>query len=222
MWSSGLVKSVHHQIKKDMSQELSFSVIKERHQELMVDGVSFDMRALIAYLITSFGLEKAAKEGTFEIVVTVDGAKLDERTQHLTIDFKIYDKHTKDPVTVKCIYCNDDGEGEESHLDNLLSGSWCFPIISIIAKDNKETYEHYLRPIFEYCDDLRTVCVPELGWNHFLMSEPQNNKSCQLCLRRDGAAKSPGCTYFWRLCKIKSDDIAIEHQVTCTQKMLPS
>jgi hypothetical protein len=119
IWSSGWVKSVHRQIEKDMSQELSFSVIKERHHDLMVDGVSFDIRALFAYLITSFGLEKSATEGTLEIYVTVDGAKLDERTQHVTIGFKICDNRAKDPVTGKFIYCNDDGEGDESHLDNL-------------------------------------------------------------------------------------------------------
>jgi hypothetical protein len=40
-------------------------------------------------------------------------------------------------------------------------------------------------------------------------------KSCQLCLKRDGTAKSLGCTYFCHLCQIKSDDIAIENQVPC-------
>jgi hypothetical protein len=106
-----------------MSQEIRFSVINEMYQDLMVDGVSFDMRALFAYLITSFGLEESAKEGTVGISVTVDGTKLDERTQHVTIGFKICDKRAKDPVTGKFIYCNDDGEGDESHLDNLQSGS---------------------------------------------------------------------------------------------------
>jgi hypothetical protein len=50
------------------------------------------MRAMFAYLITSFDLEEAAKEGKVEIDVTVDGAKLDERTQHVTIGFNFFDK----------------------------------------------------------------------------------------------------------------------------------
>jgi hypothetical protein len=57
---------------------ISFSLIKDRHQEMMVDGAHFDMQPLFEYLITSLGLSEEACHRNVEISVTVGGAKLDD------------------------------------------------------------------------------------------------------------------------------------------------
>jgi hypothetical protein len=97
----------------------------------------------------------------------VDGAKLDDNSGHVTIGYKICDKREKYPVTGKYIYTNTEGEKDDEHMDNLQSGAWCFTILSIFAKDNTETYEEYMHPISAYCEELRTVGVPEKGWKTF-------------------------------------------------------
>jgi hypothetical protein len=99
--------------------------------------------------------------------------------------------NVKDPVTGQYMYTDSEGFKDDNHLDNLQSGAWCFPILSILAKDNNGTYEKYLRPIFEYCEELRTVGGPNLGWKPFIVSEPHDMQSCWICLHRVGAAKSP-------------------------------
>jgi hypothetical protein len=191
VWSSSQVNRVQRQAEIHMQEVISFTVVKETHQETYVDGVRFDIRALFEYLITSFGLSEDSCHRNIEIYVTVDGAKLDENSGHVTIVFKICNKNAKDPVTGKYIHTHLEGLKDDDHVDNLQSGAWCFPILSILAKYNKGTYEKYLRPIFEYCEELRTLGVTTLGWKPFIFSEPQDMKSCWLCLHRGGAAKSP-------------------------------
>jgi hypothetical protein len=99
LWSSSHVKRVQRQAEIDMQEVISFTVIKETRQETNVDGVRFDMQALFDYLITSFGLSEDACHRNVEISVTVDDAKLDANSGHVTIGFKIYNKNAKDPVT---------------------------------------------------------------------------------------------------------------------------
>jgi hypothetical protein len=74
LWSSSQVKRVQRQSEIDMQEVISFTVIKETHQETNVDGFRFDMRALFEYLITSFGWSEDACHRNVEISVTVDGA----------------------------------------------------------------------------------------------------------------------------------------------------
>jgi hypothetical protein len=143
----------------------------------MIDGVRFDRRALFYYLNESFGLSDDAKVRNVEIYVTVDGAKLDDNSGHVTIGFKICDKRAKYKVSGKYIYANVEGEKDDEQMDNLQSGIWCFPIVSIFAKNNKEMYEKCLRPISAYCAELRTVGVPAKGCRPSLVSEPQNVNS---------------------------------------------
>jgi hypothetical protein len=85
----------------------------------------------------------------------------------------------------------------------------------LLAKYNKDTYEKYLRPIYEYCEELRTVGVPKDGWKTFLASKPQDMKSNWLCLKRGGPDKSQGVKRFCPLCKIRSNDIAPPNLVQC-------
>jgi hypothetical protein len=57
---------------------------------------------------------------------------------------------------------------------------------------------------------------PALGWKPFLVIEPQDMKSCWLCLHRGGAEKYPSVKHFFHLCHtIRSDDIALLNQVPC-------
>jgi hypothetical protein len=177
VWSSSQAKRVQRQAEIDMQEVISFSLIKETHQKTMVDGVRFDMRALFECLITSCGLSEEACHRNVEIYVAFGGAKLDDNSGHVTAGFKICDKSAKYHVTGKNIYTNVEGLKDDDHLDNLQSGAWCFPSVSILAKDNKGMYEKYLRPIFGYCEELRAAGVPKHGWKPCIISEPQDMKS---------------------------------------------
>jgi hypothetical protein len=198
-----------------MQEVISVTVIKERHQDALVDGVRFDMGALFECLIESSGLSEDAKHRNVEIAATVDDARLDDNCQHITIGFKFCDKLAKYPVTGKYIFANEDGEKDDEHIDNLQSGAWCFPALSFLATESMGTYEKYIRPIYEYCEELGTVGVPKNRWKPFLVSEPQDMKSNWLCLKRGGPAKSPGIKHFCHLCQIRSNDISLPNQLPC-------
>jgi hypothetical protein len=74
--------------------------------------------------------------------LTVDGAPIDDKIRHVTIGFKICDKAARCPI-MKVLIFNEEKEGP-----NLQSGKFCFPVAMLLAKDNKETYNKYLREIF--------------------------------------------------------------------------
>jgi hypothetical protein len=71
------VNRLQRQAEIDIQDVISFTVIKETHQEMNVDGLRFDMWALFEYLIASFGLSEGACHRNIEFSVTVYGAKLD-------------------------------------------------------------------------------------------------------------------------------------------------
>jgi hypothetical protein len=213
---SGSVKGIHRQIEKNMHEEIHFEVIKNQDGESVIYSIKFDMRAFFAYLVKAFGLEKEAKIRNVEISITVDGAKLDPNTNHVTIGFKICDKMARDPVSGKFLFLNDEGVSDSHHLDNMQSGAWCFPILAVVAKDNTQTYDKYLRQIFEFGKELRHHGFDDNseGWLPFNVSEPQDMKSNWLCLQRGGAAKGPGVTHLCHLCQCKSDDISLPKFLT--------
>jgi hypothetical protein len=155
IWGSGSVKGIHRQIEKDMHGEIHSEVIKDQYGESVIDGIKFDMRSLCDYLVKAFGLEKEAKIRNAEILITVDGAKLDPNTHHITIGFEICDKMARDPVSGKFLFSNDEGVSDAQHLDNMQYGACCFPILTDVAKDNKQTYDTCLRQIFEFGKELR-------------------------------------------------------------------
>jgi hypothetical protein len=102
---------------------------------------------MFSYLVRHFGLEEYAKNGTVEMIITVDAGKFDDNVTHMMTCYKIVDKRARDPITKTIIY---------SELRNMQSGQWCFSSMTILAKDSKETYGHFLKPIFDECHDLRT------------------------------------------------------------------
>jgi hypothetical protein len=103
---------------------------------------------------------------------------VDDHCGHETVGFKIVDKDATYPISGKIIFYE---------LDNMQSCTWCFPIMMMIAKDDKDTYDKYLRDIFKFCDRLHTEGRDQ--WNSFNIADPQDMKSLQLCLTRGGASK---------------------------------
>jgi hypothetical protein len=118
------------------------------------------------------------------MAITVDGAKLEDKVHHVTIEFKICDKRACDPITGELIFYENLPYGEEG---NMQSAEWCFRLMVIIAKDNKGTYDKHFRDFFAFCDKVRTTSIN--GWKPFLISDPQDMKSTQIVLDRGGAAK---------------------------------
>jgi predicted nucleic acid-binding Zn-ribbon protein len=208
LWSSSSVKRVFRKIEIEMKDEISFKVIRDRNGKgQIVDGIRFDTKQLFTYLVHHFGLSEEAKVRQVEIALTVDGAPLDDKIGHVTIGFKICDKAARCPIT-KVLIFNEEKEGP-----NLQSGKFCFPVAMLLAKDNKETYNKYLREIFNDVQVLRSEGIPELGWLPFDIPEPQDMKSFQLCLGRGGACK--GTNYFCHLCQLHSDSVQLPNQIAC-------
>jgi hypothetical protein len=143
-----------------------------------------------------------------EMAITVDGATLDDHVHHVTLGIKICDARACDPVTGELWFDQSKADGDEG---NLQSASWCFPVICIIAKDDKNTYEKYFREIFEFCQKLRTKSFN--GWQPFRISEPQDMKSTQIVLNRGGASKVK--QDLCQLCYCTSTQLALPNQVPC-------
>jgi hypothetical protein len=77
----------------------------------------------------------------------------------------------------------------------MQSSKWDYPITVLLEKDSKETYERYIRPIFQFTEKLKTEGLGE--WLPFYVAEPQYTKSLQLCLARGSAAKvKPHCVRY--------------------------
>jgi hypothetical protein len=156
---------------------VAFKLIGERHDDTWIDGVQLNVKDLLIYLIKHFGLEEKARASGCEIAITVDGAKLDDYYIHVTCGFKMTDKDARDALTGKLL------------LPTIQSSNNAFSTMYIITKDNKSTYNKFLRHISEFGQELRDDGIPELGWKHFRVSEPQDMKSSQLCMNSGGAAK---------------------------------
>jgi hypothetical protein len=95
---------------------------------------------------------------------------------------------------------------------------WCFPVMMIISKDNKSTYKKYFDYILDFCNKVRAngwTTKDGTQWNTFLVPEPQDMKSHQLCLGVGGACNGPGVVHFCHLCSRTSDDVAVPNQIGC-------
>jgi hypothetical protein len=179
VWSTGTVKDVHRAVELEMKTKASFKLIGERHEYMCIDGVQLDFNELLIYLIKHFGLEEKVHTRGCEIAITVDGAKLDDYCIHVTCGFKITDKDARDSLHIDI---DNPLKRGKLLLLTIQRSKNTFPITSIIAKDNKFTYNKFLRHIFEFSQELRDVEIPELGWKPFCVSEPQDMKSSQLCI----------------------------------------
>jgi hypothetical protein len=88
-----------------------------------------------------------------------------------------------------------------------------------VAKDNKQTYDKYLRQIFEFGKELRHHIFDDndVGWLPFNVNKPQDMKLNWLCFQRGGggAAKGPGVMHFCHFCQCRSNDISLLNLLTC-------
>jgi hypothetical protein len=94
----------------------------------------------------------------------------------------------------------------------MQSDTWCFPVMTIIVKDYNSTYKKYFDYIFDFCNEVRAngwTTKDGTQWNPFLVPEPQDMKSHQLCLGVGGACKGPGVVHFCHLCSRTGDDVAV-------------
>jgi hypothetical protein len=180
---------VFRKIEIEMKDEISLMVIRDRNGKgQIVDGIIVDTKQLLTNLVHHFVLSEEVNVRQVEIALTVDGAPLDDKIEHVTIGFKICDKATRCPIMNVLIF------DEEKEGPNLHSGKFCFPVAMPLTKDNKETYNKYLHEIFNDVQVLRSEGIPELDWLPFEIPEPQDMKYFQLCLGRGGACK--GTNYF--------------------------
>jgi hypothetical protein len=206
MRSSGTVKDVHHAVEREMKMKVSFKVIGERHGDMWIDGVQLGMKEILIYLIEHFGSEENARATGCEIAIMVDGSKLDNYCIHVTCGFKMTDNDPRDTLEVDE---KDPLERGKFMLQTFQLYKNAFPITSIIAKDNKSTYNKFLHHIFEVVQEFSDVGVPELRCKPFRVSEPQYMNISQLCMN---AKQIP---YFCHLFQKHSDNIGRPNQMPC-------
>jgi hypothetical protein len=184
LWSSSSIKGCMREVEKEMKETVGWKNIRERHKDKIIDGIKYDTEKFFTYLLNSFHLGELAKHDTFEMAITVDRAKLEDKVHHVTIWFKICDKRARDTTAGEICFDENLPDGEEV---NMQSAEWCFPVMVILAKDNKGTYNKYFRDIFAFCDKVRTTSIN--GWKPFRISDPQDMKITQIVLDRGGASK---------------------------------
>jgi hypothetical protein len=127
------------------------------------------MMELFIYLIKHYGLEEKARTPGCEIAITADSVKLDDYCIHITCGFKMTDKDARDHLVIDN---NDTPKRAKLLFVTMQSERNLFPITSL-AKDNKSTYNTFLRHIFYFGQELRDAGIPEIGWKPFLVAEPQ-------------------------------------------------
>jgi hypothetical protein len=58
VWSSSTVKDVHRAVERQMKKKISFRVIGERHDDMLIEDVELDVKELLIYLVKHCGLDK--------------------------------------------------------------------------------------------------------------------------------------------------------------------
>jgi hypothetical protein len=82
---------------------------------------------------------------------------------------------------------------------NMQSNQWYFPLMTLLAEYNKSTHKKYFDHILDFCNELRVNGLPlddGTNWQPFLVPEPQDMKTYQLCLVVGGADNGPGIVHF--------------------------
>jgi hypothetical protein len=182
VWSLGTIKKVHRKVESNMHQIIPMTVIEEVHDKNLVDGISFDIEALLIHVIKMCGLSEKSQSTNVEIAITIDGAKFEGKWCHIKIGFKIVDVNVVDPNT------------GEKLFRNMQSDQWCIPIMYLIAKYSNSTYHKYFGDILDFKNRMRTEGLTlEYGthWNTFIIPKPHEMKSHQLCIGCGGASKGP-------------------------------
>jgi hypothetical protein len=207
MWSSGSINRIHRALELKMQEIIPMKLIDEIHVGDAVYGIHFNEEVVLRYIIEKFGLSDKAKHGTVEIIMTIGGAKLEGGFMHMTIGFNLDGVDSIDPNTDEKVY------------KNIQSEQQSFPLITLVTKDNSRTYSTLFDHIFDFCNKVRDQVMTATDgtyWNPFLIPEPQDMKSNQICIGRGGASKGPGVLHFCHLCMCTmctSDEIMLPNQV---------
>jgi hypothetical protein len=122
-----------------------------------VDGVEIDPKKLIIYLVQSFGLEEKTKTEGVEMCITCYSTKLDEYLCNITGGFKFSSKDSRNPLTIND---NDILKCGMLLFNTMQSEKNCHPSISVIAKDTKASYTHFLGVLFACRRSLRDIGIP--------------------------------------------------------------
>jgi hypothetical protein len=200
--SSSTVRSTMDLAEHMMTVKVPWKIVQGSKGQIH-DGFEFDNKSLFIHLVKSFGLEEKAKRGELEMAITIAGAKLDAKINHISWGFKLTDVDSRCPVTNKLIY---------SKFKTMQSDSWSFPGKKIFEEDNKETYELSF-PGKHIVREVRNNGIPELGWLPCAIAEPQDMKAHQITLGRGGAAKR--CHQFCRCCVKRYVEIDAENVCPC-------
>jgi hypothetical protein len=101
-----------------MKSDIGWTVISEKHNCKLVDGIKFDHGKLFTYLIEKFHLGDIAKTSSVEMAITVDGAILDDHVHHVTLGFKICGTRACDPIRGELLFDQSKADGDEGNLQS--------------------------------------------------------------------------------------------------------
>jgi hypothetical protein len=165
---------MHRAFEDVMMKEMDLKPINVRHNDTWIDRVEIDAKKLLIYLVNHYGLAVKARTVCIEVSIAVDSTTLDDYCCHMIAGWTSIDVTTRDPLIV-------DEHDPEKHLkllvETIQSENCCFPMITLILKDNKATYHTLLRHIFAFCKEIRENRIPKLGWLSFRVVKPQDTKS---------------------------------------------
>jgi hypothetical protein len=177
--SSSTICNTMNVAKKTMTTKVPWKIVQGSKGQIH-GGFEFDTRTLFIHLVRSFGLEEQAKRGELEMAITIDGAKIDAKINHVTWGLNLTDINSRCPIRGKLIY---------SALKTMQSDEWEFPGKSVFEDDKKETYETTFCDQFDFVREVRNYGIQELVWLSCNIAEPQDMKAQQITLDRGGEAK---------------------------------
>jgi hypothetical protein len=115
---------------------IPFAPMGAAQLEDRIDGIQFDYRKLLAYLLCLYKLDDVAwdpNQPPVQFSIILDGADLSRNITHVTAGIKINDPLGIDPVSGIPIGIED--------LAKVQSCELCYPAKILIAKDTKTLYD---------------------------------------------------------------------------------
>jgi hypothetical protein len=182
------------------------SVVRGGHRRSCIDGVQFDFKKLLEFVLEIYGLDVLAKTtGGVCLAITLDGADLSRNVNHVTAGIKIFDPRAIDPVSKVPIGVVDSTKIQSREL--------CIPFKIVLAKDSKTLYETHIRDFFDFFKELNDGDCH--GFKQFKKSSPQDGSSFWKSLERGGACKV--AIDFCHACACKSRQCSVPWDVPCSK-----
>jgi hypothetical protein len=103
-------------------------------------GFEFDIEKLFIHLITSYALGEKAKNGEVEIAIKY-------MEINYTPKLPIFPSASNLPTRIMCVQSPSKFVFEVKYLQ---SNKWCYPVKTILEKDNQETYEEHFDNKFSF------------------------------------------------------------------------